>query len=815
MKVKAIQKRIFRSKKSRKSVDKFPMRHEVTEGALQVWRNLPEQIRHDPSLASFQEENERMHGEHDDDPLPAEDTVVPEHDLPSTSSRQNDITINITNELGEMKHYRNNRKDSYKSDSDNCIDTIAHEGIINHHESTSWMQWIKIAALLIVWGFFTGFLMTTYEKEVVKQQLSVPVGRAKDYNIKEIPPDNRFEIALRGAFLSDHYINVSESFLIVYVQLLHLNFSTNETEITHIDNITEPWIVPVANISLIDTSQQLLKTHTFDLREVSQLASNPDKTTKKLRIRMETNFEEDLPLQFAYDDTPIDKQKGVIYAAIVLLGLYAMIIWELVHRTFAAIIASTMSIGILAAMGERPAMTEIMAWIDVETLLLLFGMMIIVAILSETGVFDYLAVYAYKITSGRVWPLINCLCLFTAVMSSFLDNVTTVLLMTPVSIRLCEVMQLNPVPVLMSMIIYSNIGGALTPVGDPPNVIIASNSYIAKGGVNFTIFTLHMSIGVILVTVQTFLQLRFKFRNMNDLRFSEPQDVQELRHEISVWERAAASLSSYSKDEAFVRETLVKKVNRLKRTLKKKLTTATVPVDSYEATLEELQAKYPIRCKVLLYKSGVALVFVVSFFFLHSVPELQRLSLGWTALLGAILLLILADREDMEAVLARVEWSTLLFFAALFILMEALSELGLIDWIGKQTENIILSVGETSRLTVAILLILWVSAFASAFVDNIPLTTMMIKIAISLAQNDQLGLPLQPLVWALAFGACFGGNGTLIGASANVVCAGVAEQHGYRFTFVEYFKVGFPVMVGSIIVATAYLLIAHVVFQWH
>lgn len=112
---------------------------------------------------------------------------------------------------------------------------------------------------------------------------------------------------------------------------------------------------------------------------------------------METNFEEDLPLQFAYDDTPIDKQKGVIYAAIVLLGLYAMIIWELVHRTFAAIIASTMSIGILAAMGERPAMTEIMAWIDVETLLLLFGMMIIVAILSETGVFDYLAVYAYKV----------------------------------------------------------------------------------------------------------------------------------------------------------------------------------------------------------------------------------------------------------------------------------------------------------------------------------------------------------------------------------------------------------------------------------
>lgn len=127
-------------------------------------------------------------------------------------------------------------------------------------------------------------------------------------------------------------------------------------------------------------------------------------------------------------------------------------------------------------------------------------------------------------------------------------------------------------------------------------------------------------------------------------------------------------------------------------------------------------------------------------------------------MLGAILLLILADREDMEAVLARVEWSTLLFFAALFILMESLAVLGLIEWIGQQTESLILACSEESRLAVAILIILWVSAIASAFVDNIPLTTMMVKIAISLSENKALGLPLQPLVWALAFGACLGGK---------------------------------------------------------
>lgn len=167
--------------------------------------------------------------------------------------------------------------------------------------------------------------------------------------------------------------------------------------------------------------------------------------------------------------------------------------------------------------------------------------------------------------------------------------------------------------------------------------------------------------------------------------------------------------------------------------------------------------QYPIRNWPLLIKSGVTLIFVISFFFLHSVPDIQKLSLGWTALLGAVLLLILSDRDDLESVLARVEWSTLLFFAALFVLMESLSELGLIDWIGTQTELIILSVDEESRLAVAILIILWVSAIASAFVDNIPLTTMMVKVAISLAEKKALNLPLQPLVWAMAFGACLGG----------------------------------------------------------
>ncbi|KAJ8978680.1 hypothetical protein NQ317_015648 [Molorchus minor] len=224
---------------------------------------------------------------------------------------------------------------------------------------------------------------------------------------------------------------------------------------------------------------------------------------------------------------------------------------------------------------------------------------------------------------------------------------------------------------------------------------------------------------------------------------------------------------------------------------------------------------YPIRNKGLLVKSGITLLLVISVFFLHSIPALSRLGLGWTAFLGVLLLLILYDTQELEAIFARVEWSTLLFFASLFILMEALSRLGLIGWIGDQTELVIKSVGPEAKLATAIILILWVSAIASAFVDNLPLTTMMIRIAVDLSKNSELQLPLQPLVWALSFGACLGGNGSLFGSSSNIVCAGIAEQHGYRFTFLQFMKVGGPVMITTLIIISVYLVICHVVLDWH
>ncbi|XP_016915306.2 P protein-like isoform X1 [Apis cerana] len=773
---------------------------QIPEEVLRVWSQLPEAIRLDPSLAVFQREYDRVHhtvGGRVIDGAKKDCLVVNmslEKPLPlRLKNKENDEDLNIQ-EAQETK-----QKPFYR--------------------------YAKLTILCLCWLIFSLILVIKSEKIESLHQISIPSGQIKSYKMYGEIPRKYISIMLEGSLLPPvkpiEYANISDRYLMIWLELLfNEDNKTNQffNGYEEIKNISDIWVLPILPENLMDIFPGQRHQKIFNLKNMDKNALEYG----EISIKLKTNLESSFAISISYDLSPIDKDDGIVYAALILLGLYVLIIFEIVHRTLAAMLASTMSIAILATLNERPTMNELISWIDVDTLLLLFSMMILVAVIAETGIFDWLAVYAYKITGGKLWPLVGTLCFFTTLISSFLDNVTTVLLMTPVTIRLCEVMEINPVPILTAMVVYSNIGGAMTPIGDPPNVIITSNHDVINNGIDFSTFTIHMSIGVILVVIVVYAQLRFVFRDMAALKFAEPPDVQELRHEIAIWQRAAASLSSYSKDENLVRETLLKKVQRLLSQLKKKLMTGSETLERYKTTLEELQEKYPIRDKWLLVKSGFTLIFVITLFFVHSVPNLH-LSLGWTALLGVLLLLILADSEDLDGLMARVEWSTLLFFASLFVLMEALSRLGLIAWIGKQTEKIILSVNEESRLAVAILLLLWVSAFASTFVDNVPLSTMMIRIVTTLAQNNELKLPLQPLVWALAFGACMGvewigifaGNGTLIGATANVVCAGVAEQHGYKFSFIQFFKVGFPIMLTSAMTITMYLMIAHVIFHWN
>nr|XP_049707239.1 P protein isoform X2 [Helicoverpa armigera]XP_049707240.1 P protein isoform X2 [Helicoverpa armigera] len=677
---------------------------------------------------------------------------------------------------------------------------------------------LKMTILVACWMFFTVVFLMYNEKEQLSRHSSVAPGEVKSYTLQTDKDQLSVLLKLTGPFVSEQNEKKLNSSDKLNMPRMDVWLEGDGYEAFKEDtNQSSHWLLYLdphdqIDFTLGETRSQVLKLDPTTTRR------SPSVNRTVYAVKISTTANTTTPFALSYSLDPIELSTGVIYACMLLCALYILIIFEIINRTMAAVLVSTTSLAALALAGERPSLPELISWLDVETLLLLFSMMLLVAIMAETGLFDFLAVFTFEVTKGKIWPLITLLSAITAIISTFLDNVTTVLLMTPVTIRLCEVMDLDPIPVLMSMVLFSNIGGTVTPVGDPPNVIIASNKAVVQSGINFTNFTLHMTFGILLVCIQTYFQFRFIYRDTDKLRLNEPRDIQDLRHQISIWRRAADSLPHLSRDELVVRERLDRKVKKLTvklEALVKETKIRACPKDCFETMLADMKDKYKIRDKVLLIKCTVAIAFVVTVFFLHSIPEFNRVSLGWTALLGALLLLTLADREDLEPILHRIEWSTLLFFAALFVLMEALSKLGLIEYIGGLTESVILKVDESARLAVAILLMLWVSGVTSAFVDNIPLTTMMVRVVTSLGNNPTLNLPMAPLIWALSFGACLGGNGTLIGASANVVCAGVAEQHGYRFTFVQFFKIGFPIMIGHLIVASGYLMVCHCLFEWH
>ncbi|XP_055799851.1 P protein-like [Salvelinus fontinalis] len=262
----------------------------------------------------------------------------------------------------------------------------------------------------------------------------------------------------------------------------------------------------------------------------------------------------------------------------------------------------------------------------------------------------------------------------------------------------------------------------------------------------------------------------------------------------------------------------MQKVLNLESVLRKQLKTFQRQISqedkNWENNIQELHKKNRITDRVLLVKCISVLGVVIFMFFLNSFVPSIHLELGWIAIFGALWLLVLADIQDFEIILHRVEWATLLFFAALFVLMEALAQLQLIDYIGVQTALLIKAVPEEHRLAMAIILVMWVSALASSLIDNIPFTATMIPVLINLSQDADVNLPIKPLIFALAMGACLGGNGTLIGASANVVCAGIAEQHGYGFSFMEFFRLGFPMMLMTCTLGMCYLLATIIGLGW-
>ncbi|XP_067314555.1 P protein isoform X1 [Pseudorasbora parva] len=664
------------------------------------------------------------------------------------------------------------------------------------------LRTIKIITIFIVVVLCSLFFSMYPDRESPWRMLAVSSTESFSTNLTDFRDNSLLKLQVGGPFLGGmEAVQEAQEYILIQVeQTVEAGSRRRRAQ-----QVLYNWTIPLHS----QRSDQILRTRTFEM-----VSSGPI----LISVQAFLLDSQVVPLSMTHQSLYVTVETQVLIAGLILTGVYVLIIFEIVHRTLAAMLGSLAALAALAFIGDRPSLMTVVEWIDYETLALLFGMMILVAIFSETGFFDYCAVKAYQLSRGRVWPMIIILCLIAAVLSAFLDNVTTMMLFTPVTIRLCEVLNLDPRHVLIAEVIFTNIGGAATAVGDPPNVIIVSNQDLRKKGIDFAAFTGYMFLGICLVLLTSFPFLRLLYWNKK-LYNKESSEIVELKHEILVWRQTAHRINPASREETAVKCLLMQKVLNLESLLRKQLKTFQRQISqedkNWEHNIQELQKKHRITDKILLVKCLTVLGVVIFMFFLNSFVPAIHLDLGWIAILGALWLLVLADIQDFEIILHRVEWATLLFFAALFVLMEALAQLQLIDYIGEQTAVLIKAVPEDERLAIAIILVMWVSALASSLIDNIPFTATMIPVLINLSQDVDVNLPVKPLIFALAMGACLGGNGTLIGASANVVCAGIAEQHGYGFSFMEFFRLGFPMMLMTCTIGMCYLLATHIGLGWN
>ena len=421
-----------------------------------------------------------------------------------------------------------------------------------------------------------------------------------------------------------------------------------------------------------------------------------------------------------------------VIAGIIFIFMYMVIVSEKIHRTVAAMLGAVSMI-LLGILSQETALHHV----DFNTLGLLVGMMVLVGVTSHTGLFDYVAIKAAKVAKAEPKRILIYLALITAVFSAFLDNVTTVLLMVPVTFSITQKLHLKVTPFLLTQIIASNIGGTATLIGDPPNIMIGS----AVKELTFVAFINNLAPIAILNLLLVIL----------------------------------------------IMEVIYKKGLH------------TTP--ELQAELMDMNEKKALKDHTLLKKSLFVLALVILGFFTHALTHIES---SMIALAGGFLLLLLAGGSHhlVESSMKAVEWATIFFFIGLFIAVGGLIETGIIGSLaGKAVE---LTGGD---VTATSLLVLWLSAIVSAVLDNIPFVATMIP----LIQNmGAMGIDnLEPIWWSLALGACLGGNGTLVGASANLIVAGMAAERGVKITFLNYLKIGFPLMILTIITSTAYVYIRY------
>lgn len=414
-----------------------------------------------------------------------------------------------------------------------------------------------------------------------------------------------------------------------------------------------------------------------------------------------------------------------IVAVAVFVVVMITIMTEKLHRSLAAITGAM----IVLALHVMP-FDAAMEHIDFNTLGVLLGMMLFVSVVKLSGVFEFLAIKCARLAKGDPWKIMLLFVLLTAVLSAFLDNVTTALLIGPMTLTVCKLLDVNPIPFFMTEILASNIGGTATLIGDPPNIMIGS-----AAGYSFFDFILYdaPAVAIILVAILgVFYALYGRKMNVDD---------------------------------------------------------------EHKARIMELDEHAQIKNRRLLKQSVVMTALVVVGFMAHGALGLESCIIA----LGAAGIIMLISGESIEEALSNVEWTTLSFFAGLFVIVGALAETGVI---GMLANGLIDATGGNVFITMLVLLI--GSAVISSFLDNIPFVATMIPILLAM---ESTGMDVTPLWWAVSLGACLGGNGTLIGASANVVLSDISKKHGYEITFAKFFKTGFPIMLLTILIAGVYLVV--------
>jgi Na+/H+ antiporter NhaD/arsenite permease-like protein len=425
---------------------------------------------------------------------------------------------------------------------------------------------------------------------------------------------------------------------------------------------------------------------------------------------------------------------NALITVIVFVGVYLVIALEWLNKAIAALLG-VMVLLILGVIDDRAAAS----FIDFETIMLLIGMMGIVAVLKKTGFFNMVTVQIARLTGGQPLRILVLFCAVTALISAFLDNVTTVLILVPIIISLTRGMGLDPKIYVVALAMASNLGGTATLVGDPPNIIIGS-----KVGLTFNQFAVYLFIPVVLATVGVIACLwaahRQSFKPIDD-------DLTKL----------------------FSVQLLIEKIE-------------------FDFLTVKIDRSFLLKSMACL---GVALLLFVT-------QTVTRLSPGVVALTVAMILFVIT-RMDIEHILLEIEWSTLLFFAGLFVLVGAMEQKGVIEWLAR---NLFLQAGGNPYIMT--LMVLWVSGLVSGFIDNIPFTITMIPIVETMLSVHPV--PHHVLWWALSLGACLGGNLTLIGASANIISAGLLKKSGHGISFGQYLRISAPGAMVSLVISSLVLM---------